>query len=78
MKITENPERNVVVIDDIEVPGYIDEAKCEACGVERIYYEKYDAYFCAQCNRWLESLCPDSACPSCRSRPGSPLPAAVV
>jgi hypothetical protein len=78
MKITTDPNRNVVVIDGLEVSGFIDERRCPTCGNARIYHENFDAYFCAPCNRWLESRCPDPTCANCKGRPGSPLPSSVA
>ena len=47
--------------------------KCVRCGSAATYSERYDARFCGQCNRWLESACGDPACPYC-GRPKRPLP----
>lgn len=39
-----------------------------------VYYEDFDAYFCAQCNNWTESKCSDPDCTYCPNRPEKPLP----
>jgi hypothetical protein len=63
-----------VLINGVPVDGFFDgDNECEACGLPRIYHVRYDAYFCAVCNRWLEHSCDDPACEYCRSRPTRPL-----
>jgi hypothetical protein len=37
--------------------------------------ERYDAYACIECDKWLESDCDDPACAFCAMRP--PRPSAV-
>lgn len=34
--------------------------------------EKHDAYFCAECDKWIEKQCGDEGCDFCRSRPQRP------
>lgn len=34
--------------------------------------ETYDAFFCADCNTWIESACSDPGCEVCPSRPVKP------
>ncbi len=34
--------------------------------------ERYDAYACIECDRWLESECDDQACAFCAMRPAKP------
>jgi hypothetical protein len=36
MKITTDPNRNVVVIDGLDVPGFIDERRSPTCGNARL------------------------------------------
>lgn len=39
---------------------------------EVVYLEKYDAYACKQCNKWLEKRCSDRKCPFCSKRSRRP------
>jgi hypothetical protein len=34
--------------------------------------EKYDAYYCFECNVWLEDICSDRDCVYCKTRPLKP------
>jgi len=34
--------------------------------------EKYDAYYCFECNVWLEDTCNDRDCIFCQTRPLKP------
>lgn len=45
---------------------------CDKCGSERQYSNKYDAYYCELCNKWLERTCSDSECEYCKDRPEKP------
>lgn len=47
--------------------------KCKKCGTTNCYNEKYDAYFCSKCNKWLESVCRDPNCDYCTERPKKPM-----
>ena len=38
------------------IPGWMDTEPCTGCGIARVYHEKYDTYFCYECNCWLEVL----------------------
>lgn len=38
------------------------------------YADLYDAYFCRDCNEWLEATCNDPDCEECAERPERPLP----
>ena len=71
--VFENDEKDVLVINEQEFNGFIDDALCEKCLERRIYSSQYDAYFCAQCNEWIEDACPDSSCEFCARRPFKPL-----
>ena len=62
-----------VIINDIKIPGYIADDSCKDCSQKLIYYEDYDAYFCANCNKWKESRCLDFFCKFCKKRPKKPL-----
>jgi len=73
--ITEDSESGVVTIGEVRVSGWIDDiAPCGRCGTRRIYHEDYDAYFCPDCNVWLEHTCRDRSCEYCGKRPDHPLP----
>ena len=45
---------------------------CPSCGGEKQYSNKYDAYYCELCNKWLEDRCADTECELCISRPNKP------
>lgn len=45
---------------------------CSACGSEKTYSSKYDAYYCELCNIWLEQKCSDTTCHFCTTRPEKP------
>lgn len=55
------------------IDGFYDEGKCKKCGSETIFYETYDAQFCAKCNIWLENTCGNPDCVLCGKRPDRPL-----
>lgn len=45
------------------------------CGHDPIYLtrnKKYDAYFCAECDEWIEKKCGDATCDFCPTRPDKP------
>jgi hypothetical protein len=46
-----------------------------ACGPNCVasHSEDYDAYYCENCNEWLESACDDPTCEYCINRPLTPL-----
>ncbi len=46
--------------------------KCPVCESEKQYSNKYDAYFCELCNKWLEEPCKDPECQFCTTRPEKP------
>lgn len=74
-KITAHRELALVEIEGHQISGWIDEdVRCKSCSASRIYYDDYDAFFCPECNVWLEGTCRDSSCNYCRSRPDRPLP----
>ena len=73
LDIVENEENGVVTIGEYEVEGFVDDQLCPKCNEPRIYSFDYDAFFCPQCNVWLESACKDSTCEYCRKRPWKPL-----
>lgn len=36
------------------------------------YSQRYDAYYCAECNEWSEDQCGEPACQYCGGRPETP------
>ncbi len=71
--VVEDRERGVVIVGGEEIEGRVEETLCPACAEHKIYYDRYDAYFCARCNSWLESACGDPECAYCPGRPERPL-----
>ena len=49
------------------------ESVCKKCGTKVTYSKKFDAYYCEQCNLWLEERCVDPLCKLCDKRPIRPL-----
>jgi hypothetical protein len=49
------------------------ESICKKCNSQTVYSEKFDAYYCDQCNLWLEEKCIDPLCKLCKIRPIRPL-----
>lgn len=45
---------------------------CDKCHRNLDYSETFDAYYCAYCNDWKESLCGDKDCMFCVKRPKIP------
>lgn len=43
--------------------------KCNCLKEKEGYSEKYDACFCMNCNKWLESKCGGENCEFCKDRP---------
>lgn len=72
-KIQEDAERGVVVIDEVAIPGHLDENRRCQCGSAQVYHDEFDAYFCPDCNLWLEDRCSDKTCEFCSKRPEYPL-----
>jgi hypothetical protein len=72
-EVIEDEQLGVVTIGDHQVDGFIDDVRCVKCDRPRVYYDRYDAYFCAECNLWLEGACTDHSCDYCRDRPARPL-----
>ncbi|MEC1177517.1 hypothetical protein P9B03_03390 [Metasolibacillus meyeri] len=72
MKIRQ--EDDYVIINGLEIEGSIANERCEQCGNNKIRDDKYDAYFCATCNKWLEEKCSDPDCYYCPQRPDKPIP----
>ncbi len=42
---------------------------CDCKTPESEYDDKYDAYYCVVCNKWLEDKCSDKDCEFCSKRP---------
>jgi hypothetical protein len=72
-RITEDPENELVIIDEFKLDGWIENANCD-CGAPLVYFERYDAQFCPECNEWRQSRCGDRNCYYCPGRPERPLP----
>jgi hypothetical protein len=53
---------------------------CPSCGTQPVRSDRHDAYYCPQCDAWLESRCEDEnsggdyvpPCEFCRYRPEKP------
>lgn len=71
MKLVEKD--GFVLIDDHKVEGFVSDKHCLKCDEKVIYSEKFDSYFCATCNVWLEDHCPDNNCKYCVNRPPKPV-----
>jgi len=53
-------------------------SKCDACNGEKLYFCKYDADFCPQCDKWITKNCGDSDCLYCEDRPETPKEALII
>lgn len=42
------------------------------CSHPRAYSARWDAYYCKDCDRWIEGKCGDPDCDFCRTRPEKP------
>ena len=75
MEIIEKDDLTAVLfIDGVKVEGQIVEDKrCKSCNQIIVHHYRYDAYFCPECNEWLENQCPDEYCRYCKDRPNKPL-----
>jgi len=73
LTVIEDREEGLVMVNGREIDGYIDGDNCPECFERRIYFDYYDAYFCAKCNKWLESGCSDATCERCKNRPDKPV-----
>jgi hypothetical protein len=66
-------ENSIVHIGEKTINGFISDDECTTCNSKIIFSEDFDALFCPQCNRWLESKCADKNCDYCKNRPIKPL-----
>lgn len=73
MEIVEDEITGDIVIDGEWITGFIHEDNCNICNHFLIYNDKYDAFFCPQCNIWTEECCSDATCMYCKERPAKPL-----
>ncbi|MNC61238.1 hypothetical protein D3C75_1111690 [compost metagenome] len=75
MKLRIDKKKRQVIIDDyFRIGGAIIPAMhCKNCESVMIYYDRYDAEFCPDCNAWLSAPCGDSTCFYCNTRPTNPL-----
>jgi hypothetical protein len=48
------------------------ERRGRSCGATLDYSQRYDADYCAGCDRWREPACRDPTCEFCASRPARP------
>ena len=46
---------------------------CAKCLVYYKYDERYDSYFCKDCNEWASKKCDEYSCFFCRDRPEKPI-----
>lgn len=73
VNILEDKDNNTVDIDGKKVEGFVLDEVCDTCGSKKVYYEKYDANFCPQENKWIDNNCLDPQCDYCKNRPEKPL-----
>ena len=52
--------------------GSITNYKCTECNAQLLYFDRYDAHCCMQCNCWSDSKCSDNNCDFCANRPETP------
>lgn len=67
----ENPKANKNI--DIQTAKLKVYEKCPFCNSNSFYSQKYDAYYCNECNIWLEPKCTDEGCQFCKNRPVRPI-----
>ena len=48
--------------------------KCKDCksSIAVRYNERFDSYYCADCDTWTENICDDEGCWYCVDRPDKP------
>ena len=75
-KIIENDDGTTSIDGFVFEGGFDRTFACPECGDTEMmmYYDDYDAHFCASCNIWLERNCGDKNCQFCANRPDRPLP----
>lgn len=47
--------------------------RCKTCGFKSKYSHKYDAFYCANENKWMEKKCGSKECEFCKDRPIKPV-----
>jgi hypothetical protein len=53
---------------------YVSGKVCKLCQNNTVYYnDEYDAFYCINCNEWLEKNCGEPNCEFCKNRPEKPL-----
>ena len=52
--------------------------KCSDCNGKILYFCRYDADFCPQCDKWITKNCGDPNCPYCMDRPETPKDALAI
>lgn len=72
-QVREEPERDLVYIDDVAIDGWLENAQCASCGAILVYHERYDGIFCPQCNAWISNRCSDPDCSYCPYMPDRPV-----
>lgn len=46
---------------------------CKDCDNPLYMHNRFDAYFCPECNVWKEQECGDPDCRFCKDRPARPM-----
>ena len=46
--------------------------RCPVCNAPTVRVERYDAYACMACRKWIEAACDEDTCDLCRGRPVEP------
>jgi hypothetical protein len=64
---------SIVHINEEMIFGFISDQICQVCKHELVYFDKFDALFCPECNEWAEGVCGDPDCSTCKRRPEMPL-----
>lgn len=52
--------------------------RCKKCRHKKKYSEKYDSYYCDNCDEWAEGTCSDPGCEFCSDRPDKPSSVNIV
>ena len=62
----------------VDVVGKRVKSVCSFCGGDCERSERFDAYLCAKCNKWIERACADKACEFCVERPEVPFSSSSI